>query len=155
MTELKKNLEAFVSSGALRPELKGYFVDNLKDIEGTVYRGLPFPLHLLRVGGVIEDWNGCDHWTLDITTAKSFSESYADEDYAWGLIRKHGEANVEFVKTILTCDNIRGVELYKLLQENSIQGLDAELEITTIDSRYTIIAVTENDGYYFVKVRQR
>lgn len=154
MVELKENLQDFVGSRLLRPELKEYFVDEIREVEGTVYRGLPFPLHLLKVGGQVEDWHGSGHWTLDMTTAKAFSKDYVNEDYMYELIEERGEANVEFVKVILTCDNIKGIELYKLLEEHSIQGFDAELEITTIDSRYIISSVKEDGIYYYVNVKQ-
>ena len=52
-------------------ELKPYMLNHCRF---TLYRGLLLPTSELKVGGVIEQWGACSHWTANIHVALSFTK---------------------------------------------------------------------------------
>lgn len=151
--EVKDMLLQFVGSRYLDDNLEAFFAKYKKELRGTFYRGLPFPLHLLKEGAVIEEWHGSTHWTLDKEKAKGFSKDYINEDYEADLIAELGEDNVTFVNLILITDYLEGVELYKLLAIHEIGRFRNEKEITAIGKNFEIVSIKVEDEIYYAHVK--
>lgn len=56
-----EEISYFLASRCLTDSLKDQLLALEKDIDGILYRGLPFPKHLLKVGNIVEEWYGSSH----------------------------------------------------------------------------------------------
>ena len=54
-------LSYFLGSRCLTDSLKDRLIRLEKNIDETLYRGLPFPKQLLKVGSIVEEWYGSSH----------------------------------------------------------------------------------------------
>ncbi|MNL91052.1 hypothetical protein D3C81_07800 [compost metagenome] len=151
--EVKDMLTQFVGSRYLDDNLEAFFAKYKKELRGTFYRGLPFPLHLLKEGAVIEEWHGSTHWTLDKEKAIGFSKDYINEEYEAELIAALGEDKVKFVNLVLYTKELEGVELYKLLVLQNIIDFIAEKEITVVGKNFEIVSIKVEDAIYYAHVK--
>lgn len=144
----KEELLEFLGSRLLTQDLKKEFKSREKELQGTFYRGMPFPKHLLKIGAVIEEWHGSSHFSISEKIAQNFAilkiNGYINDDYYEELQEQLQVEEVDFVQLILVANNLVGVEMYKLLEEvgESEKFLEEE-EITTFDKDFIITNIEE------------
>ena len=144
----KEELLEFLGSRLMTKELKEEFKSREKELQGTFYRGMPFPKHLLKVGAVIEEWHGSSHFSISEEIAQNFAilkiNGYINDDYYEELQEQLQVEEVDFIQLVLIANNLIGVEMYKLLEEvGESEKFLHEKEITTFDKDFIITNIEE------------
>lgn len=160
MIHIKDNLEYYAGSRDFAPGILDLFNSRTESLNGTFYRGMPFPKHRLVIGEVVEEWHGSSHWSLDKEVSLNFAiinkNGYINEDYYDELVEEIGEENVDFKQVVFVANKLVGVKLYSLLEEYGINSFANEKEITTIDKDFKIKSIkmelVDNEEVYFVNV---
>lgn len=147
-----EEISYFLGSRCLTDSLKERLICFEKNIDKTLYRGLPFPKQLLKVGNVIEEWYGSSHWSPDKSVAIDFSNDYINEDYVEELQEELGEC-IDMIPIVLWSDNIIGIETYKIMQQLNGNEFINEKEITVIGYDFEIISIDLKDNINWVKVK--
>ena len=157
MTGLGKQLERFLATRDINQELESYLKEHERLIRKTLYRGLPFPLHLLKEGAVVEEWNGSTHWTIDEKVARGFADDYINEDYYEELQEELGVDEVDFACLVLVIEDLEGIEIAQLIKEHGIQGYLKEKEVTAIGKDFVIQSIEtkeiDNEIYHYACVK--
>lgn len=146
-----EELSYFLGSRCLSDSLKNRLTDLEKNIDKILYRGLSFPKQLLKVGCIIEEWYGSSHWTPDINVAIDFSLDYINEDYIEELQEELG-VEVNVVQVVLWSKDIKGIEVYKIIEALDKTDFLDEKEVTVIGYNFEIINIHFDSGIYFVEV---
>lgn len=151
-----KELEDFAGGRFLNKSLYEKFTKDFTLIKDTLYRGMPFPKHLVKEGTIIEEWYGSSHWSLDKQVAINFADTningYISDDYYDELVEELGEDNVDFIKLIMVINNVEGLELYRILKENNIYKWNNEKEITLFNKDFIIKKINIIDDVYYANV---
>lgn len=159
MWQLEYDLEDFIGGMGLTKSLERYFKINSEVIESELYRGLPFPKHLLKEGTIIEEWGGCSHWSYSEDIAIDFAKGTYDEFYFDELEELYGEGNVELVPVIMYSKYLKGSSVGSLVSK---LGLDedyynCEEEVVIIGKNFKIISILKEFykglGIYYVNVK--
>lgn len=154
MKELDNDIMYFAGSREYTPLFMEHYKNSLQNVE-HIYRGMPFPKHLLRSGYIIEEWHGSTHWSTDKDVAIQFTEDYINEEYEAEIYEEIGldfDADEEvFVKVVLCMKNAKGYELYKDLERLG-DNLAKEKEVTIIGENHAILSINKIDDVYFVEV---
>jgi len=146
-----KMVDEFLGSRCLYPELEEVLKRHTKPLNNIVYRGMPCPYPIIKVGSLIRQWNGATHWSLDKNIAESFTTDYINEEYAEEMEAEFGiPSNKLFVRLIMVldkCDKV--VELYHyskdFVHEKEVTILGYDFEITDI--------IDKTDDMITVKVK--
>lgn len=146
-----EEISYFLGSRCLTDSLKERLVCFEINIDKTLYRGLPFPKQLLKIGSVIEEWYGSSHWTPDKAVAIDFSCDYINEDYIEELQEELGQ-EVDVIQMVLWSKDIKGVEVYKLMQSLNKDDFVNEKEITVIGYNFIVKDIELKNNIYFVEV---
>lgn len=147
-----EELSYFLVSRCLSGSLKNRLKDLERDIDKIIYRGLPFPRQLLRVGCIVEEWFGSSHWTPDINVAIDFSLDYINEDYIEELQEELG-GEIDVIQMVLWSKDIKGVEVYKIMESLNKDDFAEEKEITVIGYNFVVKNIEKNNDIYFVEVK--
>lgn len=152
--QLDVDIMYFAGSREYSPLFLKHYNNNLSTIE-QVYRGMPFPKHLLKVGNVIEEWHGSTHWSIDKDVAIGFTTDYINEEYEAEIYEELGldfDSDEEvFVKVVLCMKDAIGYPLYKDL-ERLEDNLSKEKEITIIGENHVIMDINKVEDIYYVDV---
>lgn len=143
-------LSYFLGSRCLTDSLKDRLIRLEKNIDETLYKGLPFPKQLLKVESIVEEWYGSNHWSPDKKIAIGFSSDYINEEYVEELQEEIGE--VDMIPIILWSNNIKGVETYKIMKSLNKDDFVNEKEITVIGYNFVVRDIKLKNNIYFVKV---
>lgn len=146
-----EEISYFLGSRCLTDSLKDQLLALEKDIDGILYRGLSFPKQLLKVGCIIDEWYGSSHWTPDVNVAIDFSLDYINEDYIEELQEELG-AEVNVVQVVLWSKDIKGIEVYKIIEALDKTDFLDEKEVTVIGYNFEIRSIHFDSGIYFVEV---
>jgi len=147
-----------------------------------LYRGLPYPKAWLTVGGTIEQWGDCSHWTTHYAVAREFAKGIGDEEFIKAYGEDHSIDTLEQARELFECVVLElngaqnaiqtGAILAKanaVIEERNqppnpefesarktMRSILAEQEVTIYDSQFVIehIAERANDGIVRVAVRQ-
>lgn len=139
---MKKALEDFLGGRILTKEVKSFLLENEISVEGPLYRGLPYPKHLLKTGLVIKEWHGSSHWSKDKAVAINFSKDYINEEYEAELLEEMDE--VEFVPLVLILDRVNGVDMEPLiLQYELLEEFGVEKEVTVFGKDFEVLEIKE------------
>lgn len=149
---VSKLIEDFLGSRSPSFQLKKFMDSNLTVINKVLYRGVPFNKYFIKKGFKIEDWYGFGHWSDDIEIAKGFSKDYVNDEYVEELIDEYGKSNVEFINAIFVINKLVCFPSCYYLEKSST--FYKEREYTTISSSYLIEDYYEDNGFYFVNVKQ-
>lgn len=152
---MKNKLENFLGGRLLTMEVKDFLLKNQKMMECPLYRGLPYPKHLLYVGQTIEEWYGSSHWSKDKEVAIDFSNDYINEDYEEELLEERDE--VEFISLVLVLDKVQGIDMEPfILHYGLFEDFGHEKEVTVLNKDFEIVDIKEEiisgEYIYFAKV---
>lgn len=120
---IEDKLESFVNARFLPLDVEEYLLSRTKHYNKTFYRGLPFPMHLIKEGLVIENWHGASHWSVQKDIALDFAieerSGYVNEEYRDELIQEYGEDNVHFVPLLMICRGGNFIPICELIKADS------------------------------------
>lgn len=167
---LIKELDEFLGSRFLSCELEKFLISKRGTVDTVLYRGMNFPIHLIKKGNRLEEWHGSTHWSKDFQIAHNFAyDGYINDDYAEELQKELPEMiykkyNVEnaiglFHPVIFRLkDNHYGIDVHSIIQ--SIPALEIwknEKEVTFIGTNFTIESfeyVNSDEPYYLIDVKE-
>ncbi len=171
--EFEKNkkieiLEQFVGGRYIDEDTMTLLSDNLECINETVYRGMPFPKHLIKKGYIVEEWHGSSHWSLDFNVSREvFSQDKFNisEDYCEALAEEMKMSYDEvydniFVPVVFKLNGVSlGIRLYNLVKDlDLVSRFYKEKEITTIGINTKIknfeIKTDSYGEYYLIEVEE-
>lgn len=160
-------LERFVGGRCILDDTREYLEDKFETIDETIYRGMPFPKHLIKEGYVMEQWYQCSHWSLDFNITRNiFSNDKLNisEDYVEELSNEfnisYEEAEELFVPIVLKLNGVSsGIRTYNLVKDlDVVSRFYNEKEITTIGVDTIIknieLKSDEKGEYYLIEVEE-
>lgn len=160
-------LEGFIGGRYIDNRTINFLSDKFEKIDEIVYRGMPFPKHLIKEGYIMEEWYGSSHWTLDFNVARNrFScDSFnISEDYTEELSREfnisYDEACELFVPIILKLSRVsKGIRTYNIIKDlDTVSRFYSEKEITTIGINTVMknieLKIDEKGEYYMIEVEE-
>ncbi|MEJ1517637.1 hypothetical protein R3O67_30950 [Bacillus cereus] len=165
---LKRELDEFLGSRTLTPELEE-FLNSLKaPLDCILYRGMNFPMHLLKKGGKLEEWHGSSHWSKEFDVAQNFAyDGYINEDYVNELGEnktllhdyKVNDACELFTEVVFRLkENKQAINVDKLVIEWGLANWAHEKEVTFIGTDFLITNVIhikdEEKPYFLVDVEE-
>ena len=165
--EQMRIIEDFIGGRFIDEDTIDFLSDKFKKIDETIYRGMPFPKHLIKEDYIVEEWHGSSHWSLDFNVARdkfSIDDFNISDDYVEELSNElnltYDEAYDLFVPIVLKIDGVsNGVNMYEVIKsidENS-RFLD-EKEIVTMGLSFIMDKIEsktdENGLYYLISVKE-
>ena len=161
-------LEQFVGGRYIDEDTIKLFSDKFERVEDTIYRGMPFPKHLIKEGFIVEEWHGSSHWSLDFNVSREvFSKDKFNisEDYCGELALELGLSYDEvydnvFVPVVFELNGVSsGIRLYNIVKDlDLVSRFYKEKEITTIGIDTKIKSFEKKydscGGYYLIKVEE-
>lgn len=160
-------LEKFIGGRYISNNTETYLKNKFEKIDETIYRGIPFPKHLIKKGYVMEEWYGSSHWSLDFNIARNIfsnDDSNINQDYVEELAEEfnisYEEAEKLFVPIVLKLNKVSlGVRIYNLVKDlDKVSRFYKEKEITTIGIDTIIKKIelkTDKKGeYYLIEVEE-
>lgn len=169
---IRDNLNEFLGSRELSSQLKKHLLSLREPLACVLHRGMSFPVHLLKIGGILEEWHGSSHWSKDFEVALGFAnDGFVNSDYLDDLVesleedkdllRKYNavEAFDLFKKVVFRLTtNTEAIDVHKLVVDFNLADWLHEQEVTFIGTNFimTNIAYVE-DGttpYYLVDVKE-
>lgn len=142
-------MEQFAGDRCVTDEVLRVYTNGKRYLEYTVYRGMQFPEPLLQVGGIIEEWHGCTHWSVNLDIAINFSDnSEVCDEYYDEVYDTYGEDT--FVPVVFVMNECVGYELFRDLDNSE---LASEMEVTIIGSNFIIDSVENMGKFKLVTVR--
>lgn len=160
-------LEGFIGGRYMDDKTMDFLSDKFEKINEIVYRGMPFPKHLIKEGYVMEEWYGSSHWTLDFNVARNIfscdsfniSEDYAEE-LSGEFNISYNEACELFVPIILKLNGVsKGIRTYNVVKDlDIVSRFYNEKEITTIGINTVMknieLKTDEKGDYYIIEVEE-
>ena len=153
-------IDEFLGSRCITDEVKSFFEENAKPLDDRIYRGLPFPYPMIKVGAMIDEWHNCSHWSLERDIADKFAVDYINEDYSEEVQELFDMSEEElFVPMVMVLDECpKVIEMYKFTKEFSnekeITVVGYNFEITSIESEIPICDdLLEDKEIVVVKVK--
>ena len=160
-------LERFIGGRCILDDTEEYLEDKFEKIDETIYRGMPFPKHLIKEGYLMEEWYGSSHWSLDFNMARSvFSndKSNISENYIEELSEEfkisYEEAEKLFVPIVLKLNGVSlGIRTYNLVKDlDVLSRFYKEKEVTTIGidtiMKNIKLKSDEKGEYYLIEVEE-
>lgn len=166
--ELINNLDEFIGSREIYGNLGEFFKSIEEPFEKTLYRGMNFPIHLITIGNIIEEWHGSTHWSKEISVSEQFAfDSYINEGLLEELsqdkklLKEYGVTNVKelFRPVVLRLnENINAIDVHSVVKKcKKLKRWRKEKEVIFIGSDFMIenIEYIESEKpYYMLDVRQ-
>ena len=160
-------LERFIGGRCILDDTEEYLEDKFEKIDETIYRGMPFPKHLIKEGYLMEEWYGSSHWSLAFNMARnvfSNDKSNISEDYIEELSEEfkisYEEAEKLFVPIVLKLNGVSlGIRTYNLVKDlDVVSRFYKEKEITTIGIDTVMknikLKTDEKCEYYLIDVEE-
>lgn len=77
-----KTFDEFLGGRYLPPHLSRYLLSQKKPLNQVLHRGMYYPIHLIKEGEIVEEWNGSTHWSKEFQIAHGFAfDGYLNDDY--------------------------------------------------------------------------
>lgn len=164
---MKDKVDEFLGSRMLDSELEKYLLTLRGGVGCTLYRGMNFPIHLIKEGQILEEWHCSSHWSKKLKVAHNFAyDGYLNEEHAEelgedaALLKEYGVAHGcdLFKQTIFKlANNTQGIDTHKLTVEYGLSTWAKEEEVTFIGTDFLMKSVSYVNGaepYYLVEVEE-
>lgn len=170
---LRDKLNEFLGSRELNSQLEKHLLSLREPLSCVLHRGMSFPVHLLKIGGVLDEWHGSSHWSKDFEVALGFAtDGYVNSDYLDDLIEEiehdkdllskyNAESASDLFKEVVfrLTTNTEAIDVHKLALELNLTEWLNEQEVTFIGTDFIItelqyIDIVGETPYYLVDVEE-
>jgi hypothetical protein len=166
--KLIKSLDDFLGGRYLPPTLESFLKSLRNPFTSTLYRGMNYPIHLIKAGNVLEEWHGSTHWSKDFQIAHNFAyDGYINEEYAddfqscTELLEKYQVTQSEdlFKPVIFRLQkSTQAIDVHSLIQNvQELKTWHKEQEVVFIGVEFEIKSVEYMEGeepYYLINVEE-
>lgn len=164
------SLDEFLGSRHLCETLETYLLSKQTSVKNVLHRGMNYPIHLIKVGNVVEEWHGSTHWSKDFQIAHNFAyDGYINEEFAGELQEELSEEIYKSYQVTEALDlfhpvifrlkeNTKGIDVHSIIEPiQELEKWKKEQEVTFIGVDFVIESFEYVDGekpYYLIDVKE-
>jgi len=165
---MKTQLDEFLGSRTLSNDLEQFLCSLKKPYLKPLYRGMNFPIHVLKIGEIVEEWHGSSHWSKEFQVALNFAyDGYLNEEYIEELQEDEAlleeyevEEAMDLFKEVVfrLSESTQAIDVDTLVNEWELSRWKHEKEVTFIGTEFEITAIKyiedKEKPYYLVDVKE-